>query len=124
MAGFSLQIQGLGEVQRQLALLREGVGELGLKKDRIASGLPYAAGQNYGRYRNGRLARRAGPTFYFEAGVTAIEDAAYDQLAAALPRGASAVRSAWSVLIKRGVTTAQRRAPIKSGDLRRSLHAE
>src|SRR5689334_10853823 len=121
--GFELKVQGMDKVMAELDTIRAGVSEIGLKKDRIVSELPYAYGQNYGRYRNGRLARRAGPTLFFEAGVKAIEGAAVDQLAPALPRGVAAVRSAWAVLIRRGVTAAKQQAPVKTGRLRESIHA-
>jgi hypothetical protein len=123
MAGFGVQVKGLPEVLRALEDLRAGTRELGLKRDRIESEEPYSFGMNYGRYRNGRLARRAGPTHFFEAGIQAIEESAHDQLAAALPKGPASVKSAWSVLIRRGVTAAERTAPVKSGRLRSSIHA-
>jgi hypothetical protein len=123
MAGYSVKVQGIPQVLSALDQISAGASEIGLRRDSIVSDVAYAYGQNYGFYRNGRLARRAGPTLFFEAGAAAIEASAYDQLAAALPYGRGAVRSAWAVLIRRGVTEAQRTAPVKTGTLRGSIHA-
>jgi hypothetical protein len=122
MAGYELTILGMDRVISELATLGDGAKALGGRRDSIKSDLPYAYGQNYGRYRSGRLARRAGPTYFFEAGVKAIEDAAIDQLGPAVRNGGAAVRSAWGVLLRRGVVVAQAQAPVKTGSLRRSLH--
>ncbi len=121
--GFGLAVRGLDEAIEHLQTVGDAVQALAGRKDTIRSDLPYAYGQNYGRYRTGRLARRSGPTFYFEAGVQEIERSAADQLGPAIWKGPAAVRSAWSTLLKRGVKTAQSRAPRKSGDLRDSIHS-
>lgn len=123
MDGFSLKVSGMDDVLQALNNLREGASEIGLKRDSLASDLVYAYGQNYGRYRNGQLARRAGPTLYMEAGVKAIEDSAYDQLAAAIVNGPTAARQAWAVLMRRGVVAAQSQAPVLTGNLRSSIHS-
>jgi hypothetical protein len=123
MADFGVTVAGLETALATLGRYRDGADALSGKRTSIVSDAPYAYGQNYGRYRSGRLARRAGPTLFFEAGVAAIEDSADDQIGAALPRGRSAVLSAWSVLVRRGVTSAQRMAPVKTGRLRDSLHS-
>jgi hypothetical protein len=123
MAGFSLQVDGMDEVLQALENLRAGASEIGLKHDSLSSPLEYAFGQNYGEYRNGQLARRAGPTYFFESGIKAIEDSAYDQLAPAIVQGSTQARQAWAVLMRRGVVAAQNAAPVKTGRLRRSIHS-
>lgn len=121
--GFSLKVQGMDDVLQALENLNAGAKEIGLKRDSLSSDLAYAFGMNYGRYRNGQLARRAGPTLYMEAGVRAIEDSAYDQLAVAIIKGPASARQAWAVLMRRGVVTAQSEAPVLTGRLRSSIHS-
>jgi hypothetical protein len=124
MPDFGLKVRNMPQVLESLNRLKDGAGQLGRMKDSIVSDVPYAAGQNYGKYRDGRNARAGGiGTHFFEAGRDAIEQSAVDQLGPAVRKGSGAVKQAWSVVVKRGVETSRRTAPVKTGALRDSIHA-
>lgn len=120
-----VSILGLEEAEALLERLGSGVEAAGRTKVRVGTDVVYAWGQHFGRYRSGRLARRDGGTFFLtDPFEQTIQSAIRPTLAAAMPQGATAVRNALLSLGMRLQSLAKPLAPVKTGNLRRSIHTE
>jgi len=123
MAALSVTLTGVKEAQTALRHLKEGAEVVGRMDIAVGSPLPYAYGIEYGRHRRGGLARRAGPARYLRGGLEAIERPFEATITKALPKGARFTEQALAAIARDLVTEAQRRAPERSGNLRRSIYA-
>ena len=64
-----INLTGMEDVQKQLLRIQRGVTAMENSEAFVFSWLPYAYGIHEGSHRNGRLARRAGGSFYIQRAV-------------------------------------------------------
>lgn len=118
----SVQILGIKEAQAYLRKLQGGARAVGTASVRVGSNLRYAWGNEFGRHKGGRLARRAGGSFALTGGFRSVQPRIRPAIVAALPQGPEAVMKALMRLAYDVVAATQPRTPVKSGTLRRSWH--
>lgn len=109
------------EAQEFLARLQRNLAELNGTKVLVGSNQPYAYGIHEGFTRSGRRARKAGGSFYIKKGIQAAESEIRNDIVHAIRTGADL----GDALYKGGLRAqryAQDIVPVKSGNLRRSIH--
>lgn len=117
----AVRIMGLNEAERYLRRLQGGAAASNATV-RVGTAVVYAHGIEFGRRRNGRLARRAGGAFMLTGALESIQPRIKPALARALPEGQQAVRDALLRLGYQVEAAAKPRTPVKTGNLRRSIH--
>lgn len=121
MAALSMTVQGLADGLQYVTQIRDAVGRFAGPLVSVGSPLPYAYGIEYGRKRSGALARKAGPAYYLQGGLEAVQDEAKGVITAALPQGPGAVDVAAQRLGEIAQQRAQAIVPVRSGALRNSI---
>jgi len=124
MSAGGVTLVGLAEATAALDRLAKAASALASRGVAIGSDLPYAWGQHWGYYRNAKLARRAGATLYLLTPMRANQDRIKTDLARALPDGPEAVQQTMDQITSDIVSQAQDLAPVKTGNLRASIHTE
>jgi hypothetical protein len=117
----SFKMTGIPPAGQRLETMKEGIRRLGRIRILVGSNLKYAYGQEYGRHRGGRLARRAGGAYFLQKGFDSIRQS----LASDVARAISANGNVYDEVFKnalRAEAVAKENAPVKTGTLRRSLH--
>jgi len=117
----SVTLEGIGPAQAYLGTLRDGAATAGGARLFVFSNLPYAAGIETGRRRNGRVARRAGGAWMFRRGSQEALRGFDQELAQALPKGRTGVTQAYLSRGRRVVDAVRRLTPVRSGRLRGSV---
>lgn len=125
-AGGTVQINGVDEARDRLTNLAVTVRGYG-RTVLVGSGLPYAYGQETGRHRvSGKLARRAGPTYFLTFAAQEVLDQATPDILKGLEMSASGRKLSGLGQVRRVARWVARLArkyvPKDSGALRRSLH--
>lgn len=108
---------------RELQASVQAAGDTSVEIGVDESQAPYGWGMEFGEYRNGRLARRAGGAFYLTGAFQAVAPMVADAIAEALPRGPEAVRQAILAKGQQVLGLAQEKVPVLTGNLRQSLYA-
>ena len=114
---------GAADAAAFLATVQDGVKQTVGEEITAGSAVPYAWGQHFGRYRTGRLARRAGGSFFYTRAMEQVAPGVAGLIAAALPKGPAAVRQAQGAIAGRITQAARPLAPSASNRLRTSLYA-
>lgn len=75
-----IELTGIDDVEKQMQRIERGMRAMARYEATVYSRLPYAFGMHYGRHRvSGKLARKAGGTYYMSAAVqTVLHDADRD----------------------------------------------
>lgn len=66
---FEINLNGMEDVEKQMARIERGLKQLQNTEAWVGSNLPYAYGIHEGRHKGGKLARRAGGSFYIRRAV-------------------------------------------------------
>ncbi len=82
-----ITLKGLDDVDKQMARIERGTKALGNYRGEVGSRLPYAYGIEYGRHRkSGKLARRAGGTFYITNAINTVLSGADNDISEGLDK--------------------------------------
>lgn len=119
-----VRIDGLDRAAALVARLEVGCRVADATVVLVGTDLPYAYGQHEGRHRGGRLARRAGGTFFLTRAAVQVAPRLARRLAAALPGGPTAVGAALAAGGHELAAAAVPLAPVRAGSLRRSIHVQ
>ena len=114
-------ILGVEEAVALLNQLNAGAKEAGADSITVATSIVYAFGMEFGRYRSGRLARRAGGSFALTGSFQEVAPGLVAALAQAVPQGAAAVRQALTKAATDIQGLAAVRSPRVSGTLAASF---
>lgn len=117
-----IRILGAKEADAYLKNIGAASREAGRTVVRVGTALKYGHGIEFGRHRGGKLARRAGGAFYLTGAFRQVQPRIKRELAAALPKGAAAVLGAMRRLAADVERIAKQRVPVRTGNLRRSIH--
>lgn len=72
-SGVIITLKGLDDAERQMTRIEKGLAALANYEGVVYSRLPYAYGAEYGRHKkSGKLARRAGGSFYIRRAVDTV----------------------------------------------------
>jgi hypothetical protein len=118
----TVTISGIREARQYFATLKDGADALGKMVILVGFSKVYAFGQETGRYRSGRLARRAGGAWMLRTGLARVQPDITGELVGAVEKGPGAVLSAGLKLGYRIEAIAKPLTPVRSGELRRDLH--
>lgn len=118
----TVTISGVREARQYFATLKSGAEALGKLAVLVGFSKVYAFGQETGRYRSGRLARRAGGAWMLRSGLARVQPDIKREIVDAVEKGPSAVLSAGLRLGYRVEAIAKPLTPVRSGALRRDLH--
>lgn len=69
---FEINLNGMEDVEKQMARIERGLAQLQNVDAYVGSNLPYAYGIHEGHHRRGKLARRAGGSFYIRRAVNEV----------------------------------------------------
>lgn len=122
MAELRITILGKPEAEAALRQLHAGIDALDGLTVRVGTAVVYAWGIEFGRRRDGRLARRAGGAFMLTRALQQVKPEITPVLAKALPAGAAATERALLGIGFRAEALAKAATPVQTGNLRRSLH--
>lgn len=76
-SGLRITLNGMEDAQKQMKRIERGTKAMGRYQGEVFSKLPYAYGIEYGRHRqSGKLARRAGGSFYMKRAVDEMQSGA------------------------------------------------
>lgn len=68
--GLRITLNGMDDAQKQMQRIERGTKAMARYEGQVYSKLPYAYGAEYGRHRkSGKLARRAGGSFYMQRAI-------------------------------------------------------
>ena len=116
-----IRVLGVQQAQRYLSE-REAVAFIvGERSAAVGTPIVYGWGMEFGRYRNDKLARKAGGAFYLTAAANAMRAQAPSRIARAFTGTPGAMLALISDLADEMIAIAKPRAPFLSGDLRKSI---
>lgn len=118
----TVRFLGLRQADRMIRQLEAGIREAAGTSIQGGSPLPYFWGIHFGRKRNGQLARRAGGAFMFTRAYQAVGPSIPGIIGRATLGGPERVRNAQRGIASRITFLARGWTPVRSGDLRGSLH--
>lgn len=118
------QLTHFEQAKAFLARLQASVQAVGDTTIAIGTDVIYAWGQEFGYYRNDKLARRDGGRFYLTASFEELAPTLPARLAEALPNGPESAVGAVEAVAGDIAVLAQQRAPVLTGNLRASIHLE
>lgn len=119
-----VEIAGLDDVQAWLRDVERGAAAAADHAVIVGTNFPYAYPVHEGRFRSGRLARRAGGAFFFTRALEQVRPEIERMLAAAVPKGPRAVVLVLAAIGLRLEAVAKQFTPVRTGSLRRSIHTQ
>lgn len=116
------EVLGVDEAEAYLKSLNSGVKGADKTIVRVGTAVVYAWGIEFGQSRSGRPRRAAGGARMLTGALQAVRADIEPTIAAALPKGEDATVKAMMGLGYRVEAIAKAATPVRTGNLRRSLH--
>lgn len=119
----SVKLHGMDGALQQLHTLQEGAKANDGVRLIFGATLVYAFGQETGRHKGGRLARKDGGAWYIRDAYRKVRPTIAPRLASAVPRGEAAVKRMYKAIGDDLVGASREIVPYKSGDLSRDIRS-
>lgn len=120
--GLKVEILGLKEADALIAKLEGSAHAVGTTTVRIGTNVVYAWGIEFGRQRGGRLGRAAGGAMMLTNALARVAPTITPTLVPAMEQGEDATNKAMLGLGLKVEAFAKAATPVRTGNLRRSIH--